>query len=419
MCTGHSLIGPSPDAVWTQMREFLRPCKPECVPASEALGRRLAVPLRADRDIPASDRAAMDGFAARAADTAGGAAWLRVIGEIAAGQAPSVRVGPGECVRIFTGASIPPGADVVVRVEDTSLGAFGPDTADAVSVQMPEVKPGADIFRCGECAHAGDLLLESGARLGPAQIALVAACGQTELMVFGRPRVAVIATGTELLEAVEPAPLPHQIRDSNGPMIVAAARAVGADVTGVERVPDDASLIAAAIRRALDEADVVVLAGGVSVGRYDHVAEAARAAGGQTIFHGVAIQPGKPAFAARWSDGRLALGLPGNPLSALVVLHEFILPSLRVLLGDAPDRARRSLPLPLASALCPRPDRWRGCPARLVKLSAGVALDPVAFQGSADLVGGARAEGLAWLPPGGGSLPAGTLVEFRPFGELA
>jgi molybdopterin molybdotransferase len=412
-------MDPTPDEAWTLIRSALRPLPPEDCILADAVGRRLASCLYADRDIPTADRAAMDGFALRAADLGVDGASMRIVGEIAAGSPPAVGVRAGECVRIFTGASVPPGADTVVRVEDTSARSFCTDAPESILVRVPPTPRGANIFIKGECATAGQDLLPVGAPLTAARIALAAACGRASVRVHRMPAVAVLATGAELLDPSATAPEPHQIRDSNGPLLAAACRSAGFPVQAQVRVADNPAAIRDAITACKARADVVLLTGGVSAGRYDYVRRAVEACGARVLVHGVAVQPGKPILFAAWPDGGCVFGLPGNPLSTLVGLYEFVLPALRVLAGCPGSDAQFAERLPLAASVKRRGDRWRCVPARRILRADGTRVLPVLAQGSADLVAGALAEGAAILPPGTEPLAEGAVVDFRPWGGEA
>jgi molybdopterin molybdotransferase len=382
------------------------------IPADEALGHVLAEAVLADRDMPPANRSAMDGFAVRAADLVrvpvALPVTLSIIGEVAAGSPAAPVVTEGACVRIFTGANVPPGADTVVKVEDTR-----PAGASEVTFVRAE-QAGANILRQGENARAGRELVPAGCVLGALHIAIAAAAGRTNLRVFRRPRVAIIATGRELLPPEAPAGA-HQERDSNGRMLAAAFRAAGFPVTSTCRVSDELDAVTAALREGLAGADAVVLSGGVSVGDYDFVPAAVTAAGASTHVHGVAMKPGKPFLFATAPDSRLVFGLPGNPLSAATGLHEFVLPALRRMAGWAEADCRPLIHARLHEAIANKPGRQRYVLATLAWEASGPEVTPVDSQSSADLAAGARADGAVIVPADARGLDRGSLVDFRPW----
>jgi molybdopterin molybdotransferase len=293
---------------------------PEPVPLADAIGRVLAEPkIVARADVPAFANSAMDGFALRAADTPGR---LRVVGEVAAGGGPLPRVDTGRAVRIMTGAPMPPGADAVVPIEDAN-------ESDGI-VEVPgQALSGTHIRTAGHDTRAGDELCLPGPLTAPA-IAVLASLGIGTVEVRRRPVVAIMSTGDELRSPGEPLS-PGQIHDANGPALAAAVAEAGGTALVVPRQPDDASAIEAALRDAAGRANLVVTSGGVSVGRHDHV-RGVLTARGALDFWRVAVQPGKP-LAVGELDGTVIVGLPGNPVSALVTFELFVRPLLRAMLG--------------------------------------------------------------------------------------
>jgi molybdopterin molybdotransferase len=321
----------------------------EDVDLTEALGRVVAVAPRATTDLPPWDNSAMDGYAVRAADTALASedepVRLRVIGEVAAGEAPVLSVGPGSAIRIATGAPIPPGADAVVAIElTTPLDAAGNPGRRERSATAPiptatlvheRVSVGSSIRERGSDLRAGDLLIADGVAITPASVALVAGAGVARVTVHRTPRVAVLATGDEIRAAGEPLG-PAGIPDANGPGLLALVSEAGAEAIDLGRARDDLDEVVGRLQGALGQADIVVVAGGVSVGPYDVVRAAFERIGRIDIWR-VAVQPGKPfAFgvAAR-GRGRPALlfGLPGNPVSGFVTFELFVRPAIRRLAG--------------------------------------------------------------------------------------
>lgn len=400
----------TPDAAWEIVLACLKPLPSQVVRLQDALGYHLAETVRADRDLPPSDRSAMDGYAVRSADLRAAPSSLRLMGEVAAGSPSRPRLRPGCCVRIFTGACIPPGADAVAIQEQAE------ERDGQVTFRVP-VEPGANILRRGEDARRGAVLLRPGDRLSAPAIGICAAVGKGKLRVHRRPRVKIICTGSELLP-VEAKPRSWEIRNSVGPALAATLAEWGFGPAELATVPDEPARILQALRRAAGRFDVVLLAGGVSVGRYDFVPQAIIAAGGVIRFHGVGMKPGKPSLYATLGPGGHVFGLPGNPLSALTAFHEFAFPAIRRLAGEPQASCRPSLKLTLAEPAGPRTGRWRYQLGRLEISADGLRVTPLVSQSSADLASAGRASGAMALPPGKGVLEAGQSVVFRPWRPL-
>ena len=301
----------------------------ESVSLAGALGRTLARDVKAREDIPPFTKATMDGYAVRAEDTqqsaaeAGSAVELQVMEDLPAGRYARTSVGPGQAVRIMTGAPLPRGADAVVMVEDTE------ESGRGVKVRR-KVRPGDNIGLAGEDLKKGEIALERGAAIGPAETGMLAAAGLVRVPVTRRPKLAVIATGDEIVEPGEKK-RPGQIRNSNGPALTAMAVRAGAAARYLGIARDRNSSLAAKLARAKG-ADILVLSGGVSVGDYDLVKEELRASGVRPVFWQVRIKPGKPVFFG--VRGRqLVFGLPGNPTSAMVTFLLFVRPAIERMLG--------------------------------------------------------------------------------------
>ncbi|WP_283419511.1 gephyrin-like molybdotransferase Glp [Sphingopyxis sp. Geo48] len=321
---------------------------------SQSLGRYLSQDILAQRDQPSGDLSAMDGYAIRAADLFG--PWA-VTGEIAAGSVPSQRVGPGEAMRIFTGAMLPEGADTIVIQENA--------IAEGTHLRLAtadEIRPGQHVRSRASDFPAGARLLAAGTRVTPGVIAAAIMSGAAQLTVGTRPRVAIITTGDEL---VQPGHVlaPGQIPDSNGTMLAAMLGTEPADVSLPLHIRDDRLMISRVLRDLARRHDVIVTVGGASVGDHDHVRGALEDAGGSLDFWKIAMRPGKPLIAGRIGDAIL-LGLPGNPSSAFVTATLFLLPLVRHLAGaHAPLPEVRQAPL--AAALGPGGKRRDYLRARL------------------------------------------------------
>jgi molybdenum cofactor synthesis domain-containing protein len=402
-----------------RMLDRLQPLSATTVGVDEALGRVLAEPIVAHGAMPPWDNSAMDGFAVQAADVVGATRrWpktLRVVGESSAGHVPEVEVRSGTAARILTGAMIPAGADAVVPVEDTDASAGMADLPESVTIRAPAAL-GANVRAAGSDLHQGDRLLEPGIRISPAVVAVIVAAGHGAVRVHRRPRVAVLATGDELVEAGVPLD-PGQIHDSNAPAIAAQARLVGADVRRLGIAPDSLAEVERRLAEAVAWADVIVASGGVSVGARD-VVKAAFERFGELDLWRVAIQPGKPLAFGRavGPDGGYVLffGLPGNPVSTFVTFELFVRPVLRRLAGDHDPLARDAVRARLTAAMT----KAHG---RRAFLRVVLQPDPEASgawlavsaggQGSHVLSALAVANGLAIIPEGVDGLPAGAEVD--------
>lgn len=407
-----------PRDAWRILADSIRPLPVDVVDLAVACGSWLAAPVVADRDLPPAPRAAMDGFALRAGDVSGSGRRLAVVDEVAAGSSREPQLTPGSCVRIFTGANVPPSADAVVPVEATSSGSFRTDSLDAEIEVRKAVRPGDHIFARGETALAGDVLVPAGTRLGPRQLAVAAAAGRSAVEVHRRPRVVVLNTGEELLEPGQPAGA-HRTRNSNGPFLTAAVTAAGLPDVARRTIADAPDSTVAALGAVLGEADAVILTGGISAGRHDYVPGALAQAGVEIAYHGVAVKPGKPQLFGRGPGGSVVFGLPGNPLSCLVGFYEFVLPALRRLAGCPLETCRPMFMLPLGTAWSHEGSRDLVLPARLDHRDQGSVVVPCPPVGSADLVTGGRADGAILLPAACGEIAAGTVVRFRPWTEAA
>jgi molybdopterin molybdotransferase len=365
---------------------------------TDALDRVVARDIASPRDVPPFDNSAMDGFAVRA----GPAAELEVVGESRAGRPSPAEVGQGEAIRISTGAAIPAGATAVVPVERARA---LDDSGERVWVDAAEED--ANVRRAGEDVRAGDVVLRKGTVLGPAELGVAASIGCDALPCARRPRVAVLVTGDELAEPGDPLG-PGFIYSSNAFALGASVERSRATLVRRSTVRDDAVSTRAALERALEEADVVCVSGGVSVGPHDHVKPALRELGVAERFWGVALRPGKPTwFGSR--DRALVFGLPGNPVSAMVTFQLFVRPALAALQGApaAPTRVAAVLddPVPLL------PVREQAVRVRLSALDGGWHAAVTGEQGSHMLTSMVGADGLALVAAGEGEAKPGTPVE--------
>lgn len=401
----------SPTRAWKIVLEHVRPLASIRSPLSEALRACLARDIRADRDIPPTDRSAMDGFAVQARDIARCGASLKLVGESAAGSPARPSVSPGLCVRTLTGAVVPRGADAVVKVEETKSG-------EGRVTFLTTIKPGTNIRRRAEVAAKGDTVLAKGTMLGPAQIGLCALVGKAVVAVHRRPTVAVLCTGRELRDASETVRA-YQLRNSNGPALLAALADEGHVQATHQIVGDDPQVLAEDLQSAVETHDVVILTGGVSVGKYDFVPGAVKQIRAAIRFHGVKMKPGGPQLYATIGRNRHIFGLPGNPLSALNGLHELALPAIRRMSGVRPEACQPALHLPLGRTVRVKGTRWEYVLARLVQGPGHSHLLPLKSTGSGDLLAAAQGDGVFLIPKGASEVPAGQIVEFRPWKTLA
>lgn len=378
-----------------------RPLPAEEVALAEVTGRVLAEDVAADRDLPPFDRAAMDGYALRAADVAGAPTALEVVGEVRAGQWPDLEVGPGQAARIMTGAPVPPGADAVQQVEKTQ-----PLDEFRVTVQAA-VAAGANVAPRGGEARAGEVVLARGRAIDPSATAVLASAGKARVRVARRPVVAVLVTGDEIVE-VTAAPGPAQIRNSNGPAVAAQARLAGADVRLLGVAPDRQEAIVAALRAGLG-ADVLVVSGGVSAGDYDLVEPALLDLGATFLFTKVAIKPGAPLVFGRLGEA-LVFGLPGNPVSAQVTFELFARPALLKMQG-ARALQRPRVSVELLAAVRNRSGRKSHLPARVRFEGGRLVARPIRSMGSGDLAAHARANALVVIEADREEAAAGETAE--------
>ncbi|MGI9430862.1 MAG: molybdopterin molybdotransferase MoeA [Myxococcota bacterium] len=391
-----------------EARAIVRAASPplgvERVPASEALGRVLAENVASSRTLPPADCSAMDGYAVRAADLSGATAAqpvaLPVVYEVPAGGHAPETLRPGQAARIFTGAPLPPGADTVVRQEDTL--AAGAE----VNVSVAPAS-GEHVRAAGEDVRAGDSVLAAGSRIGSAAVGMLASLGRTLVSVHRRPRVAVLSGGDELVEPDE-LPGPGQIVSSNSYSLAAQAREAGAlaNPLGIARdTPEDLERLF----RAGLEADVLVSSAGVSVGDHDHVRPVLEKLGCELVFWGVQMKPGYPLAFGMFPDGRgpLVFGLPGNPVSAMVTFELFVRPALRRLAGHRAT-GRPHVEATLAEGLTKKPGRTHFVRVELHRTADGWEARTTGNQSSGVLRSMVLAHGLLEFPAEASELAAGS-----------
>jgi molybdopterin molybdotransferase len=372
------------------------------LPVSEALGYVLAQEIRTDREYPPFNRSTRDGYAVRASEAAQGAQ-LRCVGEIKAGDTVSVPLAPGTCIQIMTGAAVPPGADAVVMIEFTRR------AGDNVSFDR-STQPGQNVVPRGSEARAGDLTLNGGLRLGYAELAVAAQVGAAQLRCHKRPRVAILSTGDEVVPITE-TPGPFHIRNSNTISLAAQVRLAGGEpvplVNALDRVDDLSTKIEQGLRE-----DVLVLSGGVSMGKYDLVESVLKGMGAEFFFDAVAIRPGKPTVFGRCRN-TLVFGLPGNPVSTMVTFQLFAIPALDILSGAEPRPLPR-LEATLGEPLKERPGLTHFLPARLDWRLSAPYVQALPWQGSGDINTLTRANCFLVVPADRPDIPAGEKVSVLP-----
>lgn len=379
----------------------------EALSLDRAFGRILAQPVRSRSMAPAFDNAAMDGYAIATSALTGVGPWvLPVVARVPAGQAVTTLVAGAVAARIFTGAPIPDGADAVVMQEEVQR------DGDVVHLsRRPEA--GLNIRRAGSDMASGATVLDKGQRLGPREIAVCAAAGAGIVRVRRRLRVALLVTGDEVRRAGG-AREAAQIWDVNTPMLTASLAAAGVELVASAHGADSRADLVRQLGDMAAQADLVITTGGISVGEEDHVKPAVMALGGETLFSGVAIKPGKPVSVGRIGKAQW-LGLPGNPVSAFVTWQVFGLALIRALSGEGPTPTRRHVVT--ASEIRRKRGRCELRPATLAGFDAHgreiVRFEDATHSARVGLL--SAADGLIFLPADAESLPAGALVELQPF----
>jgi molybdopterin molybdotransferase len=373
----------------------------ERIALMEAPGRVLSQPLHADRDQPPFPRSTRDGFACSAADIQSGKS-IRIIGQVRAGEAwQGLPLQSGEAVEIMTGAPVPPGADCVIMIEHVRIEG---DNLHLEKDRNPA--PGENIVAAGAEAKSGTVIVPAGIRLTASHIAAAAACGHSQVSVFRKPQIAILATGDELV-AVESTPLPHQIRNSNSYSLAAQIKFAGGEPVILPVVRDNKTEIENSIRRAKD-CDVLLLSGGVSMGKYDFVEQALNDLGAEFFFTGAKIQPGRPVVFGRLPR-QYFFGLPGNPVSTMVTFALFAHPLIAAFCGEISGGPRFALAR-LEHEMRGKTDLTRFLPARIHYDISGATAAMIPWQGSGDLASTASANGFAVIPPEDKDIQAGSLI---------
>jgi molybdopterin molybdotransferase len=375
----------------------------ETLPLPNALNAVLAQDILSDRDYPPFHRSIRDGYALRSTDSGPGAT-LRCIGELKAGDTPTIRVVPGTCIQIMTGAALPEGADAVIMIEHTQR------NADTVTLDRA-LKPGQHVVLRGSEQTTRETVLTKASRLGFAQLAAAAQVGAAKVTVYRQPRVAILSTGDEVVDFTA-TPGPFQIRNSNSVSLAAQVATLHAEPITLGNAKDTHEDLRAKISEGL-AADALILSGGVSAGKYDFVEPVLREFGAETVFDAVAIRPGKPAVFAICQD-KPVFGLPGNPVSTMVTFDLFVGPALDILAGIEPR------PLPFIEAvlthrLQEKPGLTHFLPA-VLEHGEHPCVSPLPWQGSGDIIAMSRANCLLLIPPDRENIDSGERVQVLPRG---
>jgi molybdopterin molybdotransferase len=371
-------------------------------PVVEALGHVLAQEVRADREYPPFHRSTRDGYAVCAREATQNST-LRCVGEIKAGDTVLTPLALGTCVQIMTGAAVPPGADAVVMIEFTRR------NRDIVTFDG-DIQPGQNIVPLGSEAHAGDLVLSPGLRLGFAELAIAAQVGAANLLCYQKPRVAILSTGDEVVPITE-TPGPFHLRNSNSVSLAAQVRIDAGEPVPLGNALDRVDDLSAKIELGLTY-DILVLSGGVSMGKYDLVESVLKSFGAEFFFDAVAIRPGKPAVFGRCRN-KLVFGLPGNPVSTMVTFQLFVTPAIDTLSG-APPRPLPLLNATLSQSLHEKPGLTHFLPARLDWSDASPRVQALPWQGSGDIAALSRANCFLVIPADRHDISAGEIVSVLP-----
>ena len=370
-----------------------------------APGRVLAEDIVSDLDLPPFPRSAVDGFAVRSEDVQSPPSQLSVVGMVPAGASPEFRVSAAEAAQVMTGAPVPEGADAVQMVEKTRL------EGERVEI-LETVRSGQNIAPRGDEVRQGDIVLRKGTRMDAASVAVAATVGKVQIRVGRRPRLAVIATGDELVDPAS-TPGPGKIRNSNGFSLVAQARLAGAEVRYLGVAKDNEESLRELIQDGL-QADVLLLSGGVSMGRFDLVEGVLGHLGVRTLFDRVALKPGKPlVFGISADEGGLVFGLPGNPVSTMVTFELFVRPALAKMEGCS-EPNRPLLSATLRDTLSSKGTRRAFLPGWIEPDGSGIAAYPISTRGSADIVAFSKANALLIVPEEDERLAAGQTIQVYP-----
>jgi len=371
----------------------------EEVELHQLLGRVLALDVVSDMNMPPFDKSAVDGFACRKSNIT---EQLEVIEVVPAGKLPREEVGEHQCTKIMTGAMMPKGADCVIMIEDTAQ-------VDCLHIRYKKDTVKNNICLLGEDMKTGQVAISAGVAIQPQHIAVLAALGYTKVAVYQKPRVAILSTGDEL---VEPSKKPElgQIRNSNGHQLVAQVLRAGCIPNYMGIVEDNERVTFNAIKKAIDENDMLLLTGGVSMGDYDFVPSVLTRCGVDLLFDRVAVQPGKPTTFGKTDSGKMVFGLPGNPVSSFAQFELLVRPALEKMMGEKPKELFKKMRLST--------DYHRKHAERLAFVPATISqsgeVTPTEYHGSAHIFSLPNSQGLLAVPLGIYELKKGEEVDVRP-----
>ncbi len=379
----------------------------ERIPTSASLGRVTAAAVVSPEALPAFSRSTVDGYAVHASDTFGASeslpAYLVLAGQVIMGQAPEFSLSSFQAALIHTGGMLPPGADAVVMVENTQ-----PASAGEIEV-LKAVAANENILLPGEDVKVGQEILPAGVKLRPAEIGGLLALGLMEVEVVLPPRVGILSTGDEVIPP-QSAPLPGQVRDVNSYTLSALVEQSGGSPGSYGIIPDQAPVLRSTLRQALTECDLVVITAGSSASTRDLTAQVIQEMGAPGVLvHGVNVRPGKPTILAV-CEGKAVIGLPGNPVSALVIASIFVVPVIKKLLGVQTVRPKPVVTARLSINLASQAGREDWVPVRLIRTAAGYSAEPIFYKSNL-IFSLARADGLVHIPAAANGLPLGELVE--------
>jgi molybdopterin molybdotransferase len=384
------------------VRERVTRLPVESRPLASLAGAVLAQPVTTERDQPPFDRVTMDGIAFSSRSWRDGTRTFRVTGTQAAGDPALALEQPAGCIEVMTGAILPIGCDCVVPIERLTV----VDGRAKVDDDVP-VAPQLNVHTRGLDARAGETLLERGTRLTAPGLAVLASCGLPRADVYADPRIMIVTTGDELVPPGEPIAA-WQVRRSNSEALRGALILRGYLRVGEDHLPDDLAAMQSRLATHLATHDLVVLTGGVSMGRFDHVPAVLRELGVAEVFHKVAQRPGKPVWFGIGAQGQTVFGLPGNPVSALVCLLRYVVPALAAMNGAAPATLEH---VALSTMFAVKPALWFFLPVKLAQLEGGgMVANPQPTRGSGDFVSLLGTDGFVELPPGPAEFPAGHLA---------
>ncbi len=381
----------------------------QIIPVENAQSFALVNDVKSDRPLPPFDRVAMDGFAVKSEDFTSETMEFKIAGQVQTGVSSKLVVGPGEAIRIMTGAPCPEGADAVVKIENATI------KGKTVVLKEENMKPGLNIATKGEDTEAGKTLIRAGTPLTTAGIAVCASVGLPKVEVYQKPKIKIISTGTEIISPSE-SPLAHQIRDCNSFSLRSMSRSNILESRFLGIGEDDKKVLAAMIREGL-ESEILLLSGGVSMGEFDHIPQLLSENGVKNLFHHVRVKPGKPIWFGKTEKGTYVFGLPGNPVSVQTCYRIFVEPLIRKLSGYANPR-HRFIKLPLSEQVNSKSNRDHYMPGKLVITEKETLLEPIHIRGSGDFSNFEPSQGLFLFPAEEKQLEAGTPVDFLPWREI-